>query len=214
MELLPAIIAAIAALLCLPDVKKVFWPKLLADKSFQNFTFFICIGLFFLWSAQAGVKEGLQIHFLGLTIFTLMFGLQTGFILIIPIACALAITGQLPFAQLPAYLVLSGLLPVCTSYAVFALSFRYLPRNIFVYIFVAGFFNGGFTSSLHLIANTSYQLWLGSYNWQTISDNYLIILPLLAFPEGLLNGMAAAIMAVFKPEWLRTFSDRHYIYRR
>ncbi|TON15302.1 hypothetical protein CGH62_27375, partial [Vibrio parahaemolyticus] len=36
--------------------------------------------------------------------------------------------------------------------------------------------------------------------------------PLLAFPEGLLNGMSLAVLTVFKPEWLRVFSDRDYIY--
>lgn len=39
-----------------------------------------------------------------------------------------------------------------------------------------------------------------------------IFVPLLAFPEGLLNGMALAILAVFRPEWLRVFSDRDYLY--
>ena len=65
---------------------------------------------------------------------------------------------------------------------------------------------------MHLLTNAVYQLSLGAYDWTTISDNYMIFLPLLAFPEGLLNGMAVAILVVFKPEWLRVFSDRDYIY--
>ncbi len=114
--------------------------------------------------------------------------------------------------DIPEYLLLSVLLPILISYAIFALSYHYLPRNIFVFIFVAGFFNGGMTGSLHLLLNTLYQLTFGSHDWHTIYDNYLIFVPLLAFPEGLLNGMALAILSVFKPEWLRVFSDRDYIY--
>lgn len=216
MELMPytlPYIAVISALvLCLKDFKKAFLPKFLSDKPFQTFSILVTIGLFFLWSAQAGVKEGLQIHFLGLTIYTLMFGMRTAFLLTIPVTVALALTAQIPADSIAEYLFLSCLIPILTSYAVYYVSFHYLPRNIFIFIFVAGFFNGAVTGSVHLLANTLHQLWQGNYDWQTISDNYFIFLPLLAFPEGLLNGMAAAIMAVFKPEWLRTFSDKHYIY--
>ncbi|WP_375750331.1 energy-coupling factor ABC transporter permease [Vibrio sp. HN007] len=210
--LLPYIIVLIAIVYSVSDFKMAFWPKLLQDKPFQNFCFLITIGLFFLWSAQAGIKEGLQIHFLGLTTFTLIFGMRTAFLLTIPVTLALGLTNQISFDSVAEYLFLSSLIPVLTSYSIYKLSFSYLPRNIFIFIFVAGFFNGAITGSVHLMANTGYQLWQGNYDWQTISDNYFIFLPLLAFPEGLLNGMAAAIMAVFKPEWLRTFSDKDYIY--
>ncbi|MDG3088391.1 energy-coupling factor ABC transporter permease [Vibrio hannami] len=210
--ILPYIAVFIAIGLCIKDFRHAFLPKLLTDKPFQNFCFFTTIGLFFLWSAQAGVKEGLLIHFLGLTIFTLIFGMRTAFLLTIPIAFALAITTQIPFDTLAEYLFLSCLIPISVSYGIYYLSFHYLPKNIFIFIFVAGFLNGALTGSVHLLTNTGYQLWQGNYDWQTISDNYFIFLPLLAFPEGLLNGMAAAIMAVFKPEWLRTFSDKDYIY--
>ncbi|GAK87871.1 arginine/ornithine antiporter ArcD [Vibrio ponticus] len=110
------------------------------------------------------------------------------------------------------YLLLSCLVPILTSYAVFLLSYSYLPRNIFVYIFIAGFFNGALAGSIHLVATGLFQLLTDVHDWTTIVDNYLIFILLLAFPEGLLNGMAVAVLSVFKPEWLRTFSDRDYIY--
>lgn len=211
-ELLPISLVIMAITFSLKDIKNVFLPKLLADKPFQHFVFFAMLGLFFLWSAQAGIKENLSIHFLGLTIFTLVFGWRTAFLLTIPVTLGLCLTQQLPYAQLFDYLFISSLIPITISYMVFVLSFRYLPKNIFIYIFIAGFFNGGLTSSTHFVFNSLLHVWQGNYDWQTITNNYLMFLPLLAFPEGLLNGMAAAVMSVFKPEWLRTFSDSHYIY--
>lgn len=211
-ELASLIIVLIFLALALRDVRSTFWPKFTHEKSFQHLTYFVIFALFLLWSAQASVKEGLQIHFLALTTLAMMYGWRCAFVLTLPVTVALVVVGKLGLYDVPEYLLLSVLLPILISYAIFALSYHYLPRNIFVFIFVAGFFNGGMTGSLHLLLNTLYQLIFGSHDWHTIYDNYLIFVPLLAFPEGLLNGMALAILSVFKPEWLRVFSDRDYIY--
>lgn len=211
-ELASLVIVIIFVFIAVKDVKTAFWPKFKSEKSFQHLTYCVVFALFLLWSAQASVKEGLTIHFLALTTLTMMFGWRSAFILTIPVSCALIIVGKISLYGLPEYLLLSCLLPILISYAIFSISYHYFPRNIFVFIFVAGFFNGGLTGSLHLLINAGYQLNLGQHDWKTILDNYLIFIPLLAFPEGLLNGMSLAILSVFKPEWLRVFSDRDYIY--
>lgn len=211
-QLAVLLLLLLVGLTTLRDFKYSFWTKFKAEKSFQHLTYFASFALFLLWLAQAGVTEGLPIHFLGLTTLTMMFGWRCAFVITIPVTFALAVVGKLTFFNIPEYLLLSSLLPILVSYALFALSYHYLPRNIFVFIFVAGFLNGGLTGSLHLAINTAYQLLLGQHDWQVIRDNYLIFVPLLAFPEGLLNGMAVAILSVFKPEWLRVFSDKDYIY--
>lgn len=211
-QLASTIIILAVLLLVKKDSQQALWPKFRNDRSFQHLTYFVMLGLFLLWSAQASVKEGLNIHFLALTTLTMMYGWRSAFIITIPVTTALALVGKISFAALPEYLLLSSLLSILISYSVFALSYHYLPRNIFVFIFVAGFFNAGLTGSLHLLINSLYIWQLGTYDWTTIMDNYLIFVPLLAFPEGLLNGMALAILAVFRPEWLRVFSDRDYLY--
>ncbi len=211
-ELASFVIVVIFTIVAFKDVKNAFWPKFKSEKSFQHLTYSVLFALLLLWSAQASVKEGLTIHFLAVTTLTLMFGWRCAFILTIPVSFALVIVGKISLFGLPEYLLLSCLLPILISYAIFSISYHYLPRNIFVFIFIAGFFNGGLTGSLHLLINAGYQLNLGQHDWKTILDNYLIFVPLLAFPEGLLNGMSLAILSVFKPEWLRVFSDRDYIY--
>nr|WP_245688384.1 energy-coupling factor ABC transporter permease [Vibrio sonorensis] len=194
------------------DICQVFLPKLKQERYFQHLTFAVLLSLFFLWSAQAGVKEGLNIHFLALTTLTLMYGWRVAYLLSMLVSLLLCAAGKLDWQLLPEYILISCLLPILISYGVFLLSYRHLPRNIFVFIFVAGFFNGGITGSLHLLISGSYLAFQDVHDWQTIYDNYLIFVPLLAFPEGLLNGMSMAMFAVFKPEWIRYFSDRDYIY--
>ncbi|MGR5235388.1 energy-coupling factor ABC transporter permease [Vibrio alfacsensis] len=197
---------------CVPDFRKVVWPKMVQEKPFQHLVFATLFLLIVLWSAQASVKEGLKIHFLALTTLTMMYGWRMAFLLCIPAMLANHLLHDTPLLMLPTSLVLSALIPILVSQLIFILSYQYLPRNIFVFIFVAGFFNGAITGSLHLLVNTFYHLYVGHYDWQTILDNYFIFVPLLAFPEGLLNGMSLAVLTVFKPEWLRVFSDRDYIY--
>lgn len=210
------LLALIIVLLFLPliwrDVTGVLLPKLSQERSFQHITLAVSFALFFLWSADAGVKTGLAIHFLGLTALTLMYGWQSAFALSIVIGLFMAIFGEFSFYVLPEFLLFSCLIPILISYAIFLASYRYLPRNIFVFIFIAGFLNGGLTGSLHLLINSIYLLLTSGYDGQTIFDNYLVFTPLLAFPEGMLNGMTAAVLTVFKPELLRLFSDRDYIY--
>ncbi|AVF59578.1 energy-coupling factor ABC transporter permease [Vibrio diabolicus] len=197
---------------CLPDWKKVVWPKLEKEKAFQHLVFATLFFFSILWATQAGVKEGLQIHFLALTTLTMMYGWRMAFLISIPAMLVNHLLHDVSLLQLPTSLVLSALLPIFISYLVFLLSYHYLPRNILVFIFVAGFFNGAITGSLHLLINSFYHLSVGHYDWETIQHNYFIFVPLLAFPEGLLNGMSLAVLTVFKPEWLRVFSDRDYIY--
>jgi uncharacterized membrane protein len=211
-QLIPTIAVLSVFVFCIHDFRRSFFPKFLVEKPFQHFTFLLLLGLFFLWSAQASVKEGLTIHFLGLTSLTLVYGWRVAFILTVPVTAGLVITQQVALNISMEYLFLSCLVPITISALIFYLTFRYLPKNIFVYIFIAGFFNAALSGSLHLMGNAGYQLWKGDYDWVSIRDNYLVFLPLLLFPEGLLNGMAAAILSVYKPEWLRTFSDKHYIY--
>lgn len=197
---------------CLPDWKKVVWPKLEKEKAFQHLVFATLFFFSILWATQAGVKEGLQIHFLALTTLTMMYGWRMAFLISIPAMLVNHLLHDVSLLQLPTSLILSALLPIFISYLIFLLSYHYLPRNIFVFIFVAGFFNGAITGSLHLLINSFYHLSVGHYDWETIQHNYFIFVPLLAFPEGLLNGMSLAVLTVFKPEWLRVFSDRDYIY--
>ncbi|KJY83018.1 membrane protein [Vibrio galatheae] len=213
---LSELFALVIVLLSVPfvwrDVKLVLLPKLVSERSFQHVTFAVMFALFILWSADAGVKEGLSIHFLGITALTLMYGWQSALVVSFFVTFLMAVFGELTFYALPEYVLFSCLLPIGLSYTLFIASYHYLPRNIFVFIFVAGFLNGGLTGTIHLLVNSGYLLLVTDYDWQTIFDNYLVFTPLLAFPEGLLNGMAIAVLTVFKPELLRVFSDRDYIY--
>lgn len=166
----------------------------------------VCI-LMVLWQLKGQLPGSPPVHFLGVTCLVLVLGLRLS-LLVVPIALfmpmpllALLKSQQLIVDQLLIWQWLCLLFAVIQSYLVLLLSQKWLPRKLFVVIFVGGFFNSILSSISYLILMA-----LGFY-WFTdttsFSIDYLMITPLLAFPEGLLNGMALTMLLVFKPQWLK-----------
>lgn len=51
----------------------------------------------------------------------------------------------------------------------------------------------------------------GTYDWITIKDNFIVLIPLMLFPEGMLNGMTMTLLVIYKPHWVYTYQDKFYI---
>ncbi|MBM7456431.1 putative membrane protein [Oceanisphaera litoralis] len=187
------------------------WRAWLADKTRQHLSFGAAIALVPLWMLQAGVKEGLEVHFLGLTTLALMLGWRMGVLMGTLSLLLITLFGFEPWPDVGVNLLLGVIVPLSFSYFVFLLTYSYLTRHLFVYIFVAGFFNAALTIAAKTLLFAGYMLWSGQYSWPVVMDNYVGILPLLLFPEALLNGMAITLLVVFKPRWMRTFFDRDYL---
>ena len=53
---------------------------------------------------------------------------------------------------------------------------------------------------------------LSMYNDRCLSlVNFLLILPMLMFGEGFLNGAMITLAVSYKPQWVATFHDRWYL---
>ena len=187
------------------------WRAWLADKSRHHLCFGAAIALVPLWMLQAGVKTGLEVHFLGLTTLALLLGWRMGVLMAALSLVLVTGFGFEPWARFGPNLMLGVILPLSASYLFFLLSYSYLTRHLFVYIFVAGFLNAALTITFKTLLFSGYMVWSEQYSWPVVYDNYLSILPLILFPEALLNGMAITVLVVFKPQWLRTYRDRDYI---
>jgi len=200
----------LAILVC--SFPREFWPKLRTDKGYQHLVLASMVVLFLLWSLRAGIAEGLQVHFLAITVLALSHGWQiAGLIGSVPLLF-LTVVGLVDWQDAGLYALTGVIFPVMFSYAVFLFSYRFMTRHLFVYIFVAAFLNGALTMIVHLLLISGWMYFGSYYSWSYIVDNYLVLLPLLLFPEALINGMAMTLLVVYKPEWVRTFADRDYIY--
>lgn len=177
----------------------------------------LCLGgaivLVPLWTLRAGLHEGLEIHFLGLTSLTLLLGWRLALLAPCLTLLILAYFGVIPLTDIGWQALIGVALPVATSWLLFLGSWAWLPRHLFVYLFVAAFLGGALSISAKVIASALLMGVSGTYSWHTISADYLSIWPLLLFPEALLNGMTMTLLAVYRPHWVNTFFDREYLGR-
>lgn len=177
----------------------------------------LCLGgaivLVPLWTLRAGLHEGLEIHFLGLTSLTLLLGWRLALLAPCLTLLLLAYFGVIPLTDIGWQALIGVALPVATSWLLFLGSWAWLPRHLFVYLFVAAFLGGALSISTKVIASALLMGVSGTYSWHTISADYLSIWPLLLFPEALLNGMTMTLLAVYRPHWVNTFFDREYLGR-
>ena len=209
-QLSGVVLALLILWYCYP---REFFPKLRAEPAYQHFVFASVVTLSLLWSVQAGVKDGLNLHFLLLTTLVLCHGWRIAIWICLLPTLLLVVFDKLAWQDAGLYALSSFMLPALFSYALFLLSYRYLSRQLFVYIFVAGFLAAALTIVLQISLTA---LWFGlegRYSWQEIIDNYWLLALLLWFPEALLNGSAVTLMAIYRPHWLRTFYDREYLSR-
>jgi len=75
----------------------------------------------------------------------------------------------------------------------------------------AGFFGGILALSAAMLTTALIQHAGGAYSWDTLWDKYLQTLPIIAYPEGFINGVFATAMVAFHPNLLATFNPNDYL---
>lgn len=187
------------------------WKVLLGNRQLQHLLFGSTVALMLLWTLRAGISPGLGIHFLGMTTLTLMFGWDLAVISATLALLGMTLIGQESWEGFAVNGLCSIVLPAWTSYLVLRLVEAKLPRNFFVYLFLCAFVGAGFAAAVSGLS-MGLLLWAdGVYPWERIHREYVMLLPLIMFPEGLLNGILMTGMMVFYPDWIRTFNARAYI---
>lgn len=212
--LLPADVSLFAyfiwLLVLLQALRWLPWRLFLAHSKRQHVFMGASAILFFMWLFEAGIRPALGFHFLGVTVYTLMFGWSLSVIGVSLISIAITATSG-DWSALAINVLLLGILPVSTSYGIYCLVFRYLPRHLFIYIFLCAFFNAMLAASAAVLALMSLLILSEVYTFTRISNEYLPFLPLYLFPEGMLNGMIATVLIVLQPDWLKTYDDTIYL---
>jgi len=190
---------------------RVPWTVVKNNRRLQHFFLGATVFLMVMWSMRAGISPGLGIHFLGVTALTLIFGWDLAIVAGTFSLLGMVLVGREGWDSLPVNAVCSVLLPALVSYLIWRLVEAKLLKNFFVYLFVCGFFGAGVAAAVSGLS-TGGVLWLdGVYSWSKITHEYVQYLPLIMFPEGLMNGIIMTGMLVFHPDWVRTFDAKIYI---
>ena len=194
----------------------------LKDQYDLNVLLFAILGVFFIWILKAefaGSQSSfaLNLHLLGVTLLTMMFGWAFAIlaISIVLLAFSLFATPSIDTLYgLPWNALLTGILPVFVSYSLFRLIDRRLPNNFFIYIFICTFFGAALAMSSVIFATTVMHTITGSFSLEYLAYNYIPYGLLLMFPEAFITGMLMSIFVAYRPQWVSTFDDHRYLQKQ
>lgn len=169
-----------------------------------------CVALWLIWHQTAGITSGMEFHLLLVTTVTLMFGWP--FAILVTSLAQLGLTweGQAHWVTFSLNAGCNGIIPVGVSYGIYWLSYNFLPRHFFIYIYITAFAGG----ALAMLASRLVGLWIllnsGTYTLTNLGDEPIFIIVML-FPEAFINGLLITVLVVYYPQCVGSFSDKHYL---
>lgn len=192
-------------------LKTAPWHKVEGDKGAQHVLLAITVIVFFVWQFVASVDDGLSFHFLLMTLMTLMFGPQFAILGMLLALLGVTFHSALGWQAIGINAVIMGLVPIAVTWLMYKLGAKFLEANFFVYVFYNGFLSAAIGVVITLGLGTMILIENDVYTLETLKQSFIPFIPLMATPEGFVNGMLLAVIIFLKPEWLSTFHDDLYL---
>lgn len=170
-----------------------------------------CVVLLLLWTLRAGILPGLNFHFLGVTALTLMFGWQLALIAVSVVVAGITLNAGAGWDAVGLNVLSMGGIPIVVTCGLLRLARRRLPLNFFVFVFINAFLAAGLSNVLVGLVTALLMLGSGVYDLEALSYGYLAYLPLMLFPEGVINGSLISIFVAYRPHWVASFDDTLYL---
>ena len=187
------------------------WRALLQKTERQHAFFAACIALILMMQLQMQWVDGVRLHFLVMSSLVVIFGWSLALIIGLGAQIlALGWGGDLSLALGVNY-CLSVILPASVAYWVFRRIVRSKSNNLFLFLLGGGFFGSILTLLVSLLGLVG--LLLLSRQWEVLGslwDSGLIVV-LLSYAEGFLNGLIVTAVTVFFPSIVKTFDEKKYL---
>ena len=190
---------------------RISWVELLADSRRQHLLYGSVLALTVLWLLRKEFDSGLTFHFIGMTAVTLMLDWPLALLAAALAQGVLVILGLDDAAALGANGILRILVPVLITVALSRMLERFKPTNLFLYIFISGFFAAALAAVCTMLAGIGLLAWSGNLTPPQSFVELIGYMIMVMFPEGFINGMAIAALVVFHPEWVETFDADRYL---
>lgn len=191
-------------------VRWVEWRRL-ADRGRLHVFLGACVVLMAIWSMRTEIQPGFSWHLSGMVSLTLMFGWSLAVVGGCLVLLGISLAGLSEWLGYAPSAVVQVVLPATLTQVLLGLSRAYLPKHYFIYVFVNAFFAAGLIAVICALVTTGLLWAVDAYSLQALRDTYLLFLPLMFLPEGVLNGWAMSILVGFRPQWVISFRDAEYI---
>lgn len=192
-------------------LKTAPWHKIDGDRGAQHVLLAMTVIVFFVWQFSAALDNGLNFHFLLMTLLALMFAPQFAIMSMVLAMIGVTFQSDLGWLALGINATLMGVIPIAITWLMFKLGAKFLEANFFVYVFYNGFFSASVGAVVSLALITLVMLTNETHSLETLKQSFIPFIPLMATPEGFVNGMILAALVILKPNWLSSFHDRNYI---
>lgn len=184
--------------------------RLLATGALVSPLLGVLVLLPWLWAMPRMHSMPLPLQWSGACLVTLMLGWP----LAVPLLCMVAALSDgwapAPVDVLVQQAFWQGVLPATLSVLWGALLRRFAPPHIFVYTLGRAFAG----TVLSLFVAQALAQWWGPGLAGVGDGDALVARWLVAWGDGFMTGLLAAIFVAFEPAWLATWSDRHYLATR
>lgn len=140
---------------------RISWVELVADSRRQHLFYGSVFALFVLWLLRKEFDNGLTFHFLGLTVVTLMLDWPLALVAGTLAQLAMVALGLDDAVALGANGLLRILIPVLVTVAASRFLERFKPSNLFLYIFISGFFAASFAAVGTMLTGMGLLAWSG-----------------------------------------------------
>lgn len=192
-------------------VRSAPWRVIAANKGLQHLFLGAAAILAMMWTMRAGISPGLSVHFLGVTALTLILGWDLAIISASFVLLAMMLIGKESWDSWSVNGVCLVVIPALLTAFIQRQVSKRLPKNFFIYLFLCGFLGAAVVVAVSGLLMAILLWFQGVYGWGKIVHEYVSYLPLIMFPEALMNGILMTGIMVFYPDWIRTFDAKAYI---
>lgn len=206
------LIVALVSLGCLVTALRFAPWRALKQKSERQHAFFAAwVSLILMMHLQIHWVEGISLHFLVMTSVVVIFGWALSLILGAGAHLLLMIWHGEYSLVIGVNYFLSVVIPASVAYWVFRQIVAMKSKNLFWFLLGGGFFGAILTLLISL--GMLLLMMVINLQWETLSalmDRALIVV-LLSYAEGFLNGMIVTAVTVFFPQIVKTFDEKKYL---
>ena len=190
---------------------KAPWRALLQKSERQHALFAAWVSLLLMMKLQIHWVEGVSLHFLVMMTLVVIFGWSLSILIGAGAQLLMVLWQGEPSLALGVNFLLATLVPASAGYLILRAILRHKSNNLFLFLLGGGFFGSILSLLCSLAALVAVLAINGQWaTLQDLADNSLMVV-LLCYSEGFINGLLVTAVTVFFPGIVKSFDEKKYL---